>query len=122
MPMAEAQFDADPASLRKVRSFVRDTLPGLPHLDEVVLGASELATNVVRHARTRYTVRLGLDDTRVRLEVSDGSSIVPAVEDLTESQRGLRVIDLISRSWGVDAADTGKTVWVEFPRRGRSGS
>ena len=82
--------------------------------DDVVLAASEFAANVIRHAHTPFTVRLNTDEERVRLEVSDGSSIIPAVEDLSESNRGLRMIEAISSRWGVEATESGKTVWAEF--------
>lgn len=105
-----------PDSAKAVRRFVRGVLHDSPRLDDVVLAASELATNVIRHADTEYTVGLDQDDNGVRLEVSDGSSIIPAVEDLTHSKRGLRIIEGISDRWGIDSTDSGKKVWVEFSK------
>lgn len=83
-------------------------------MDDVVLTASELASNVIRHAHTPYTVRLEQREELIRLEISDGSSIVPAVEDLASSQRGLRVVTATSDDWGIEATDNGKTIWAEF--------
>lgn len=111
----QRHFEPDLGSAQAVRQFVTEVLPKAPHLSDVVLAASELASNVVRHAKTRFTVRLSVDDDRIRLEVSDGSSIIPAVEELTESQRGLRVIDRVAEHWGFELTETGKIVWAEFP-------
>lgn len=91
-------------------------LPGATHLDDILLAASELATNVIRHARTPYTVRVEVLSRRVRLEVSDGSSILPAVEEVVHSQRGLRLVDAVSQNWGIEGNDNGKTIWADFPR------
>ena len=111
---AERDFAAEPESARDVRRFVKGQLAAVPAADDVVLAASELAANVIRHAQTEFTVRLVTDDV-VRLEVSDGSSIIPAVEDLAESSRGLRMIEAMAETWGVELRDSGKVVWAEFP-------
>lgn len=110
----QRDFEPDPQSARMVRRFVEETIQPGPPLDDVVLAASELAANVIRHAKTRFTVRLSTDDDVIRLEVSDGSSILPAIEDLAESYRGLRMIESISEGWGVETTASGKTIWAEF--------
>jgi anti-sigma regulatory factor (Ser/Thr protein kinase) len=86
----------------------------VPYRDDIVLAASELAANVIRHAKTRFTVRLSAVDEVIRLEVSDGSSIIPAIKDLAESYRGLRMIEAVSEQWGIETTETGKTIWAEF--------
>jgi anti-sigma regulatory factor (Ser/Thr protein kinase) len=110
----QRDFAAEPDSAREVRRFVEEALPTASHLDDIVLTASELAANVIRHVGTPFTVRLTDDHRSVRIEVSDGSSVIPAVEDLTDSQRGLRMIDSVSEDWGIEPTEDGKTVWVEF--------
>jgi len=117
----QQDFESEPQSAQAVRRFVEDALAGAPSLDDVVLAASEFAANVIRHAQTPFTVRLDTDEDRVRLEVSDGSSIIPAVEDISESYRGLRMIEAISSRWGVEATRSGKTVWAEFSSPGGRG-
>ena len=77
--------------------------------------SSDLATNVVHHARTDFKVRVASQDAMVRLEVSDGSSVLPAVDDLAESQHGLRLIEALTRGWGVEEHPDGKTIWAEQP-------
>lgn len=114
---ARSDFEADPSSVRAVRRFVAQALKGFPGVDDVVLAASELASNVVKHARTPYRIKAEAVGERVRLEVSDGTSILPAVEELSESKRGLRIIEALSDQWGVELSAGGKTVWVEFSSR-----
>ena len=113
----ERDFQPDPPSARAVRRFVSEALAGSSHLDDVILTASELASNVIRHAHTPYTVRVEHDEDLIRLEISDGSSIVPAIEDLAASQRGLRVVTATSDNWGIEGTDNGKTIWAEFETR-----
>lgn len=88
-------------------------MAGAPSADDLVLLASELATNVVVHAQTPFTVRVLPSDGTVRLEVSDGSSILPAVQDLATFKFGLRIVESMSDRWGIESDESGKTVWVE---------
>lgn len=79
---------------------------------------SELVSNVVDHARTEFTVRVvaSHDLVRVRVEVSDGSAVLPAVVDAAvdaERGRGLALLDQMAGSWGVDTRPDGKTIWFE---------
>lgn len=114
----QRDFEPESNSAHAVRRFVEEALTSSPGRDDIVLTASELASNVIRHAGTPFTLRLLVDQDRVRIEVSDGSSIVPAVEDLTDSQRGLRLIDSVARQWGIEPDEGGKTVWAEFETGG----
>lgn len=110
----QEDFQPEPRSARAVRQFVTEALTGSTQLDDIVLTASELASNVIRHARTVYTVLVEHRQDLVRLEISDGDSIVPAVEDLSDSQRGLQLVDAASDKWGIEGSHTGKTIWAEF--------
>lgn len=110
----ERAFQPEERTIRLVRLFVGDSLSGVAAADDVALAASELATNVVRHAETPFTVQITNEANRIRLEVSDGSSIIPAVEDLAGPGRGMRIISGLSEQWGVEASENGKTVWAEF--------
>lgn len=112
MPIQE--FIAKPESVAAVRTFIKESLGGAPCADDVTLVASELATNVVNHARTDFTVEIH-HNTHVTLTVSDGSSIIPAIEDLTADQRGLKIVDRISSKWGIETTPTGKAIWAMFP-------
>lgn len=108
------EFEPEPWAAAEVRRFVVSALAGNPHVNDVELAASELASNVIRHAQTRFTVAVLSTEERIRLEVSDGNSIIPAVEDLAEDNRGLRLLSAITTRWGIDPHGDGKTVWAEF--------
>lgn len=111
----ERDYEPEPLSVRNVRQLVgkglRDTTP---HSDDVVLVASELATNAIIHAQTPFRVRLTTQDHIIRLEVFDQSSTIPVMEELCQSQRGLRIVQTVATDWGIDPTPTGKTVWAEF--------
>ncbi len=114
--MPTKDFPADARSVHAVRGFIREAIPDSG--GDVIMVASELATNVVRHAQTEFTVTVEITDT-IRLEVSDGSSILPAVEDMLEGEHtgglGLRLVEDLTDRWGVETSESGKTVWVEMP-------
>lgn len=118
-------FPAEARSVSAVRRFVRGAVgPGWEDLaEDAVLLASEIATNVVEHARTDYEVRVLGDGRRLRVEVADGSSVIPAVRDLaldSERGRGLVLLEKLAAAWGAEEGRDGKIVWFELaggPRR-----
>ncbi len=80
--------------------------------------ADELVTNAVVHARTACRVVVTLDARGLRLGVRDfGPPAVvrarPAAVD-RPGPRGLHVVDLLSRRWGVRAEQPGRIVWAEL--------
>lgn len=81
---------------------------------------SELATNVVRHARTLFTVTLSWDGRTLRGEVNDGDPMAPRPQLTTsldrEGGRGLLLVDVIAADWGVALYPQSKTVWFEISR------
>lgn len=104
----------------RARHFVREHLR---HHDADLQDAaeaciSELVTNAVLHARTELEVAVRELDDAVRLEVLDRSPVVPhrLVHTLQSATgRGMEIVSLLSRSWGVDQADGGaKTVWCSL--------
>lgn len=111
----ERDYEPEPLSVRNIRQIVgkglRDTTT---HSDDVVLVASELATNAVIHAQTAFRVRLTAQNHIIRLEVTDQSSTIPVMEELGQAQRGLRIVQAVATDWGIDPTPTGKTVWAEF--------
>ena len=90
----------------------------------VVLLASELVTNAVRHGAAPIVLRLQHWGASVRVEVRDaGDAFRPASAggwDLTaEGGRGLALVEALATSWGSTVrADMpiGKTVWFEIVR------
>jgi len=117
--MPSQRFPPDPQSVRRVRQMIRREVPIADTFD-VELVASELVTNVIRHAETELVVSLELDEDKVRVEVLDGSSIMPAARDLSNGLDatggvGLRVVEAISDRWGAEQRPDGKVVWAEIP-------
>jgi anti-sigma regulatory factor (Ser/Thr protein kinase) len=120
------EFEPDAPSVSSARRFLRQTLQGMSAdgggselADTLLTAANELATNAVLHARTEFTVRVVLELTLVRIEVSDGNSRVPqpclAPVDAT-SGRGLAIVDGTGLQWGIDRHAGGKTVWLQASR------
>ena len=129
-----------PGSASQARSFVREALGrwSLGHLaDDASVVVSELATNVMLHARTDFVVTVERSGPGVRVSVRDGDRspvLLPvsvthppaslleddgdldALEQLLSvsatTGRGLRLLGALASSWGVDHADDGKTVWA----------
>ena len=88
-------------------------------VDPVRLVVSELATNALLHGQTSFVVTLSRADDTVRVMVSDDSAWLArsggAPEDaLQAGGRGLRIVQVLSRDWGVIAGEDSKTVWATF--------
>ena len=84
---------------------------------DVALVVTELVANAVRHAGTVLKVRLEIDRSRVRVEVTDGSDWAGAASapgPLPEHGRGLALVRAIATKHGVKVLKRGKTVWAEF--------
>jgi len=79
---------------------------------------SELVSNVVRHARSTVELNMHWDDDTLRVEVRDGSSILPAIVDLAgaDGGYGLRIVAALARDWGVTELGEGKAVWFTLRR------
>jgi anti-sigma regulatory factor (Ser/Thr protein kinase) len=102
------------------RHWVTEQLRDLP--DEVTecaaLLTSELVTNAVLHAATPFTVTLHLMEDRIRVDVADGSPIVPSIKDYATDAatgRGLTLFNTLASNWGVLPVVGGKIVWFELP-------
>ena len=110
------EFDPVPASATAARHFTVSILQrsGFPSWPADLL-VSEVVTNVVRHAQTRFTVAVEVGDV-ARVTVFDGNSIAPAVRDLVEDGedgRGLFLVQALALRWGVETDSSGKQVWFE---------
>ena len=86
--------------------------------DTAVLLATELVTNAVEHGRGSAYLDAAVQDSAIRLEVSDSSTVAPqpntGVSELDERGRGLLLIEALSSRWGVLPRSDGKTVWCEL--------
>src|SRR4051812_47431148 len=91
---------------------------GMRDRDDVALVTSELVTNALEHAAHPIAVTVERDDRGLRLEVSDGSAILPVVKEIDHERRdgrGMFLVHHLTRRWGAEShPDGGKTVWVEF--------
>jgi anti-sigma regulatory factor (Ser/Thr protein kinase) len=112
-PTADAAHD----SRVLVRSFLaRQSAQDLSYVGEVLV--TELVSNVVRRAHSEIHVELGWDAEMLRVEVRDGSSILPAVVELANEDGGygLRIVEAFAQDWGVKPFDGGKAVWCTVNR------
>ncbi|MEU5287412.1 ATP-binding protein [Streptomyces sp. CA-278952] len=117
--------DSVSAARRHVRTvLVGWKLGGL--IDDATLITSELATNVLAHAKgTGDYFELGLRRRNgvLILEVADSYQwLMPELRkpsDDETSGRGLLIVDALAERWGVRPRNPGKTVWVHLPVRTR---
>ena len=115
-------FAGSPEEIRNVRHFVGQLIKGCPVEDDVILLASELATNAVRHTASgrdgTFCVLVQAVGARVRVEVHDlGSATTPAVRPSgspRESGAGLAVVEKIADRWGFHGSQLGRVVWFEL--------
>ncbi|HET9168798.1 MAG TPA: ATP-binding protein [Actinospica sp.] len=113
------------ASIRRARDDARAFLvrvrPELAEktVEDVLLAVSELVTNAVRHAPGRCTVRLAVDEQRVSVAVSDGSSSDPTIRPPRADGRGgygLHLLRALAGDFEVRPDAGGKTVSVSLRR------
>ena len=112
-------FACDPASVRAARRFIVECveLLGLQCLRDVQLMVSELATNAVRHAQSQFDVILErVNQNTVRVEVRDFGQGIPellASETEYEGGRGLKIVDVLAQTWGIEnrPGGRGKSTW-----------
>jgi anti-sigma regulatory factor (Ser/Thr protein kinase) len=113
----ERRFPADPTSVTAARRFATDALvdDAVDVCQAVELMVSELATNCVRHAHTGFRLAITQTDQEIRVEVTDdgdGSPRMQSPRPDEPSGRGLRIVDMLSKQWGITRdASPGKTVW-----------
>jgi signal transduction histidine kinase len=117
-----APADDAPALLR---SLLRDKLAdwGLTRdgdVEAVLVVVSELVTNSIQHARTRFDVSVEFDGTAILVAVHDHSPALPrllgrGLGGAEELGLGLAVVDALAARWGATATAHGKTVWARMP-------
>lgn len=123
--LRERFYRRERRSVRSVREFVRTAAEDWGYgarADDVLLCASELATNALVHGvppGRGYRVRLLLSEVGrlMRVEVHDSGDGAPvAREPAGESGRGLLIVAAFSDGWGVGERSPGKVVWCQFRR------
>jgi anti-sigma regulatory factor (Ser/Thr protein kinase) len=117
--LAEVLVVEGPKAVRRARDHVQGICEQsqLNHLcDLAALLTSELVTNALQHARGPAQVTANQVGDRLRVVIADDSRAPPHVQprdDMSESGRGMILVDALSRAWGVDIARDGKVVWFE---------
>jgi anti-sigma regulatory factor (Ser/Thr protein kinase) len=103
------------------RDWVRDLLEGLDAPEDlryaVTLVVDELVTNAAIHAHTRMHVTVGRKQDMYRCVVRDECTDGPyprIIETADGYGRGLRLVALLSVSWGVERDAGGTSVWAEI--------
>jgi anti-sigma regulatory factor (Ser/Thr protein kinase) len=113
------QFEPTPDSVAAVRHIVESQLEHVSPTcrEAAVLVVSELATNVVRHARTPYAVRLDVGQT-LSIKVTDTGPGTPQLlhgAPVGSGGLGLQLVSALAVAWGVEQQAGAKTVWAELP-------
>jgi anti-sigma regulatory factor (Ser/Thr protein kinase) len=124
---------ADPVSVSAARRFVTDGLVSWQRaalIDSATLCVSELAGNAALHADSTFMeIALQPLGKSVRVSVEDDGA-VPAevvapratfewdddfsIDDEPTTGRGLAIVSVLAREWGVEHTPDGKRVWAEL--------
>ncbi len=116
-------FPEVPQTAAAVRRHIRKSGRSLPPdlREDILLLASELVTNAVRHGGGEVTVRLWAGPETIRVEVTDANPHRPLAADRgpdAEEGRGLLIVRALASRWGSAPLrdGSGKTVWFEVDR------
>jgi serine/threonine-protein kinase RsbW len=127
------RFPGESLQISSARSWLAGLLPACGPLDDLLLFASELATNALVHTRSGepdgwFSVEVTWCPMWARVVVGDqGSDEVPtrtgprddAIE--LEDGRGLALIDALSAAWGAAGGPDGRWLWADVDWRSRRG-
>jgi anti-sigma regulatory factor (Ser/Thr protein kinase) len=115
----------DLRSPTEARRFVARTLTpllGREDVETAMLVTSELVTNAALHAGTECEIELHGTPGALVIKVSDFDKMLDVKRRSFGAEvttgRGLRMLEVLSRRWGVEPWDRGKTVWCELSVRG----
>ena len=118
------EFTHDEAAAEIARRAVERALADGEPLDAVVLVASELVSNVIRHTDDGGTLHLWRRriDGPLRLDVHDPDSTLPTINDRAAGPPmspapcgfGLGIVAAVADRWGAKRTKTGKLVWAQF--------
>ncbi|XIE79199.1 SpoIIE family protein phosphatase [Streptomyces sp. SBR177] len=120
MTVAQAEPERIATAREQVRQLLHDWNDP-DQVDSAVLMVSEMVTNVLVHtdgdALLLAEVVCREDSRRLRVEVADASDELPHKRhpgEMASSGRGLILMELLARSWGVDPRGEGKAIWFEL--------
>ncbi|GAA2881979.1 hypothetical protein GCM10010517_45080 [Streptosporangium fragile] len=123
-PRSTVTLKGVPESVSVARRRVRELLgEGHPASDDVILLVSEVVTNSVVHSGSggggRVAMTVAVEPDVVFVEVCDAGSGASRphvrVDPEAESGRGMFLVDLLARRWGVldDDSRGSRTLWFE---------
>lgn len=112
----------DPEAAGRARAAMSEAKMSLELRHTVTLLATELVANAVRHSgigpRQRIVLLATLAEDHARVEVFDGGECFDPAVRHDSSGFGLRLVDKLATTWGVER-DGGCRVWFEVDRRRR---
>jgi hypothetical protein len=115
-------YEPELTSPAAARALARDLLQRWGRhqfVEAAVLVVSELASNAMLHARTRFQLRLSPMPDRLKIIVSDASRELPVPHRPSpheRSGRGLHLVHTLTNGrWGAAPDGPGKQVWAELP-------
>ena len=114
-------FPSVPESVGVARQRLRTHLSVVPDpcVDDVVLAASEVLANAIRHGQGPVVLRVWPSPDVLRVEVVDRGPVVGLQPGRRGSEaeggRGLQIVEAVAARWGVDPVEPGpgKAVWFE---------
>ncbi|WP_194917593.1 ATP-binding protein [Catenulispora rubra] len=125
MPYYSITLPASRECVHEARVWTQHMLGESRGADDVVLVASELATNAIRHTASglpggTFTLHLAVFTDRWRVRVDDaGGATEPQVRSVDdcedEAGRGLAMVAGLSSTWGVLGDRNARGVWAEIP-------
>jgi anti-sigma regulatory factor (Ser/Thr protein kinase) len=118
---AHLTLRGDLRSPTEARRFVARTLSpllGREDVETAMLVTSELVTTAALHAGTECEIELRGTPGGLVIRVSDFDKQVDLKRKAFGAEmttgRGLRLLEVLSRRWGIEPCDRGKTVWCEL--------
>jgi anti-sigma regulatory factor (Ser/Thr protein kinase) len=113
-------YPGRPDQVKKVRADLAALLDGCPAADDLILCASELATNAVRHSRSglrgaTFTLRaeIGLGS-HARIEIQDRGGPWRNPAPGPGKHHGLDIIRNLATTWEIEGDHLGRTIWVRI--------
>ena len=124
-PELRVRLAAEAASVPGARRFVTDGLLewGRPHLvDDAALCVTEMAANSALHSGSPYMqVRMSDLEPGVRLSVEDDGALIPLpavapppVASQGTTGRGLAIVSVLAKSWGIEERADGRRIWADL--------
>jgi anti-sigma regulatory factor (Ser/Thr protein kinase) len=113
-------YKGKPDQIRVVRADLRVLLADCPMTDELILCASELATNAAAHSRSglrgaTFTVRAEVCPGRyARIEVRDRGGPWHGPSAGPNGHHGLDIIRALASEWNIEGDQLGRTIWVRI--------